>query len=376
MYFLNGDRIYIKPEKPCNTLDEQLESCLTQLTRINSGQKVFKLNFFAETDSKTNYQQLQNKIQEKVDVLFSGEILVTLIAQPPLTCKIIVEACFYRPDEWQVIFISGKNNGAALFKKGNTEILIGNAQSNANHSGKINSENAFAELVEVFNAAFFPLNSIVRQWNYIEDILGFDGDKQRYQEFNNVRSGVYGDTFTEKGYPAATGIGMNQGGIILEFIAVKSIELKTLPIDNPNQISAHTYSKNVLVGEECVVKTTPKFERARYIELFGKKLIFISGTASIVGERTVGVGDAAEQTEITINNIQQLYSQEILDELSGGTLNPKYGHARVYLKNRKDFAIIKKTFKSHFGNLPVVYIIADICRKDLLVEIEGKVILK
>lgn len=376
MYFLNGDRIYIKPEKPCNTLDEQLESCLMQLTQINSGQKVFKLNFFAEMDSKTDYQQLQNKIQKKVDLLFSGEILVTLIAQPPLTCKIIVEACFYRPEEWQVTFISGKNNGAALFKKDNTEILIGNTQSNSNHSSKINSEKAFSELIQVFNSAFFPLNSIVRQWNYIEDILGSDGDNQRYQEFNNVRSGVYGETFTEKGYPAATGIGMNQGGIILEFIAAKSVELKTKPIDNPNQISAHTYSKDVLVGEECVVKTTPKFERARYIELFGKKLIFISGTASIVGERTVGVGDAAEQTEITINNIQQLYSQEILDELSGSALNPKYGHARVYLKNRKDFAVIRKTFKSHFGKLPVVYIIADICRKDLLVEIEGKVILK
>jgi hypothetical protein len=37
---------------------------------------------------------------------------------------------------------------------------------------------------------------------------------------------------------------------------------------------------------------------------------------------------------------------------------------------------IKKTFKSYYGNLPVVYIIADICREDLLVEIEGKVILK
>ncbi len=54
----------------------------------------------------------------------------------------------------------------------------------------------------------------------------------------------------------------------------------------------------------------------------------------------------------------------------------KYGHARVYVKRRKDFPIIKKTFKTHFGNLPVVYIIADICRENLLVEIEGKVVLE
>jgi enamine deaminase RidA (YjgF/YER057c/UK114 family) len=187
---------------------------------------------------------------------------------------------------------------------------------------------------------------------------------------------VYGNLFEENGYPAATGIGMKQGGIIIEFIAVQSNDLISIPIDNPSQIAAHIYSKTVLAGEECVLKTTPKFERARYLEMMGKKLIFISGTASIIGEKTVGVGDPTEQTEVTINNIKQLYSTEILDKLSIETLNPKYGHARVYVKNRKDFPAIKKTFKSHFGNLPVVYIIADICRNDLLVEIEGKVILE
>jgi hypothetical protein len=240
----------------------------------------------------------------------------------------------------------------------------------------MNSENAFSQLTTIFNSVDFPVKSIVRQWNYIEDILGFEGEKQRYQEFNNVRSSIYGNSFQEKGYPAATGIGMNQGGIIIEFIAIQSDRLITAAIDNPEQIAAHSYSKNVLVGEECVLKTTPKFERARYLELFGKKIIFISGTASIRGEHTVGMGDPAEQTEITIDNIKQLYSNKILSRISTGDLVPKYGHARIYIKNKKDFAEIRRTFKAHFGNLPVVYIIADICRNDLLVEIEGKVILE
>ena len=376
MYFLNGDRIYIKPEKACGGMEEQLENCFEQLGNINSGQKVFKINFFAETNSKKEYGQLQKKIQHRINSVFSYEVLITLIAQPPLSSIIIVEACFYRPEEWEVKFIHSENHGAVLFKKENTEILIGSSQSYSNYSCKKNAEKVFSGLIDIFNQAFFPLNSIVRQWNYIENILEFDGENQRYQEFNNVRSGVYGDTFKEKGYPSATGIGMNQGGVIIEFIAIKSKELITKAIDNPKQISAHSYSKNVLVGEECVLKTTPKFERARYIELFGKKLIFISGTASIVGEKTVGVGDAVEQTEVTINNIQQLYSSQILEDLTDTTINPKYGHARIYIKNRKDYSKIRSAFKKHYGNLPVVYIVADICRKDLLVEIEGKVILE
>ena len=90
----------------------------------------------------------------------------------------------------------------------------------------------------------------------------------------------------------------------------------------------------------------------------------------------MGIGDAEQQTVVTIENIQRLYSPDVLAQLPDNNIRPKYGHARVYVKNRKDFAIIKKTFKRYFGNLPVVYIIADICRDDLLVEIEGKVILE
>jgi hypothetical protein len=376
MYFLNGDRIYINPKNSCKTLDEQLHNCLLQLTKINSGKKIFKLNFFVDTDSNDNYLQLQQKIQSEVGNKFSDQIILSVIAQPPLTCKIIIEASFFDPAVWDTTAVLDGNNGAILFHNKKSKVLIGNVQSFLNQNCKENSDQAFDELLHIFNLSGFPLNTIIRQWNYIEDILGFDGQEQRYQAFNNARSDIYGVQFEENGYPAATGIGMNRGGVIIEFLAVQSNDLKSFPINNPSQIAAHTYSKNVLAGEECMLKTTPKFERARYLELFGKKLIFISGTASIIGERTVGFGDPAEQTEVTIKNIKQLYSNEILEKISSGSLIPKYGHARVYIKNRKDFPAIKRTFKSNFGNLPVVYIIADICRNDLLVEIEGKVILE
>jgi hypothetical protein len=373
MYFLNGDRIYIKPVKVCGTFIEELQNCLLQLKNVNSGKK---LNFFIEANTKDDYNCFQQIIHREIYNLFSDEILLSVLAQPPISGKLIVEACFYDPQFWNTTLVSKGENGAVLFQQHDSSILIGNVQSYESESCRVDSEIAFSRLTEIFNSVNFEINSIVRQWNYIEDILGFDGIEQRYQEFNNVRSVVYGNSFKEKGYPAATGIGMNRGGIIIEFIAVNSASLITSPIDNPRQLAAHSYSNKVLVGNECVLKSTPKFERARYLELFGKKIIFISGTASIRGEETVGTGDPAKQTEITINNIKQLYSKEILEKISVEKLNPKYGHARVYVKNRKDFAVIRKTFRNHFGNLPVVYIVADICRNDLLVEIEGKVILE
>jgi len=376
MYFLNGDRNYIHAEKKCGTLNEQLQNCLEQVSQINSEKEIFKLNFFVDASAESHYLDFQKRIAREIADHFPYPVLYGVIAQPPLTCKLIVEACFYDPKEWQIEFIVAGNNGAAKFSKESTEVLIGSVQSAKFSTCKLNSERAFGQLIGLFNTAHFPLVSIVRQWNYIESILGFDSDEQRYQAFNNVRSGVYGTTFEQNGYPAATGIGMNQGGVIVEFVAVKSTECILKPIDNPEQIAAHHYSKEVLLGEDCSLKTTPKFERARYLELFGKKLIFISGTASIRGEKTVGPGDATAQTETTIANIQKLYSPEVLRFIGQNNTVPKYNHARVYIKNRSDFAAIKKTFKKHFGNLPVVYIIADICRNDLLVEIEGKVVLE
>ncbi len=376
MYFLNGDRIYIKSTKPESNLEEQLQDCMAQLTLINSGKKIFKLNFFVDAGSDNEYEELSSDIQARVSKIFSDNVVFSLIAQPPLTNNIIIEAFYYDPKFWDAEFLKVDNNVSVLFRRNSTEILIGNIQSNEKEGCKTDSENAFNTLSKIFKERSFPVNSIVRQWNYIEDIVGFDGDDQKYQEFNNVRSEFYDTCFEEKGYPAATGIGMNRGGLIIEFVAVKSTEFETSPVDNPGQIAAHSYSEDVLIGEECIIKTTPKFERARFMEMFGKKLIFISGTASIIGENTVGVNDPVKQTEITIQNIQRLYSKEVLNKISDKLFLSRYGHARVYIKKREHFPAIREVFESHFGNQPVVYIIADICRNDLLVEIEGKVILE
>ncbi len=376
MYFLHGDRIYIKPGHGCGTLEEQIEDCLLKTKKINSGKRIFKLNFFVDTKSAEAYSILKERVKGRVAGLFADPIIQNFIAQPPLTCKIVVEAFCYDPEQWQMTAVQGFESSAVVFRRDNEEVLLGNVQSDDGISCKTNAENSFEALNEILERSGFGMKNIIRQWNYIENILGFDAGEQCYQVFNDIRSKFYGDSFDTSGYPAATGIGMNRAGVIIEFVAVKGGQIETRPIDNPGQISAHAYSDQVLVGEECVLKTTPKFERARYLRHGEKKLIFISGTASITGERTIGVNDPELQTEVTIQNIQRLFSKKVLEKISAEKLEPKYGHARVYVKNRKDFRIIRQTFKKHFNNLPVVYIIADICRNDLLVEIEGKVILE
>lgn len=375
MYFLNGNRVYIKPKNGHKSLEEQLQNCFSQLSKINSGKEVFKVNFFADISSDESYHKLKDEIKSEVIARFSPLLITSVIAQPPLTCKIIAEAFYYDTSLWKLDYIEMGKGSAAVFKREETEILVGNVQVDNKKYCRENAFKVFSDLKKIFDQVGFPVNSIIRQWNYVEDILGFDGEKQRYQEFNNVRSVFYGDHFKETGYPAATGIGMNHGGVLIEFVALQSATAKTLPLNNPGQIAAHGYSKKVLIGKGEESKTTPKFERARFLELFNRKMIFISGTASIRGENTLGVDDPSAQTKVTIENIERLYSPEVLNKIPGNKPEPKYEHARVYVKKREDFPGIKRVVESYYGSLPVVYILADICRDNLLVEIEGKVIL-
>ncbi len=376
MYFLNGDRIYIRPGDGSVSLDSQLDDCISKLEALNSGQRVFKLNFFADTPTVKRYLALQNKIEERVRSTFQSAVIWELIAQPPLTCRILVEAFHFDETLWSEQLLHHENGAAVLFTRDGARVLVGHVQSYSSTICRDNAETAFEAFGLLLEKAGTPLRSVVRQWNYIENITGSDEGRQRYQEFNNVRSVFYGRHFDGTGYPAATGIGMNLGGVVIEFVAVDFPGADSFSIDNPQQVSAHDYSEKVLAGVNLSVRSTPKFERARYLEIFGKKQIFISGTASIRGEKTVGEGDAVEQTCVTVRNMQQLYSKKVLSQIPGDLLQPAYGHARIYVKKREDFTAIKKTFKKYYGNLPAVYILADICREDLLVEIEGKVILE
>ena len=66
--------------------------------------------------------------------------------------------------------------------------------------------------------------------------------------FNNVRSNFYNQATWSMGYPAATGIGSNLGGILVDIDAAVFTrpECFATPIDNKLQVAAHAYSPQVL----------------------------------------------------------------------------------------------------------------------------------
>lgn len=51
---------------------------------------------------------------------------------------------------------------------------------------------------------------------------------------------------------------------------------------------------------------------------------------------------------------------------------PTLSILKVYLRKAEDLAAAKAAINQHFGEaVPAVYLLADICRQELLVEIDG-----
>jgi enamine deaminase RidA (YjgF/YER057c/UK114 family) len=107
------------------------------------------------------------------------------------------------------------------------------------------------------------------------------------------------------------------------------------------------------------------------------KNLFISGTASIIGQETIGRGDVREQTIVTIENIRKLTDLERINQIAGdsGSITGRYSLLRVYVKNQEDFEVVRSVCDEHFPKIPACFIESDICREDLLTEIECEFII-
>jgi len=233
------------------------------------------------------------------------------------------------------------------------------------------TEQIFETISSILIKEGMDINSIVRQWNYIERITDMDGEFQRYQLFNDERTCFYEKTKWPNGYPAATGIGMQAGGVVVDCLAIAGIE-KEQALTNPLQIDAHAYTQEVLIGaedQERKIKTTPKFERAKYIAHANTATVYVSGTAAIRGEGSVGEGNAAQQTQLTLENIDYLVSeQNTANSIPGQFHQEMY---RVYVKQEEDFEQIKEVCSKSHAHIPASFLLSDVCRDELLVEIES-----
>ena len=83
---------------------------------------------------------------------------------------------------------------------------------------------------------------------------------------------------------------------------------------------------------------------------------------------------AGEQTLRTIENINYLVSKENRAAYGCEAFDLKFSNLVVYVRNEEDFQHVKTVVEEAYPGIPAVYTIADVCRSELLVEIEGLLI--
>ncbi len=372
-----------------DSFEEQLHSCIRQLNSFiyPKGESRFfitRQTFFIAADNRGEFDQRSALIKQKLKEGCGSLMPATsVVAQPPgegqevvleLMCTRAVENLEVRYRDYEGIpYTVVEQNGIRMVHAGGLTGLPGQEILEA-------SERAFGYLMKILEREGLALNDIVRQWNYIERIAiveGIELEHQNYQVFNDVRAKYYDMGDFSKGFPAATGIGMNTGGVVIGFIAVSPArEVRVLPIANPGQIDAHRYSDDVLRGtalEEQAGRCTPKFERAKLVTLGNDHHIYVSGTASIIGEETVHLGDVEKQTETTIENIKKLFTPENQAGLGldFDVEKIQFSHLRVYVKYMKDIPAVRRVCERLLDSSSMLFLKSDVCREDLLVEIEG-----
>jgi chorismate lyase/3-hydroxybenzoate synthase len=206
----------------------------------------------------------------------------------------------------------------------------------------------YGRLIDVARAEGYP--NVLRVWNHVRDINVVEDGLERYRAFCAGRH----EAFETRGYamrgdlPAASAVGMRSGGVVSYVVASRE---PAVACENPRQVSAYDYPPRY--GPR-----SPSFSRA----MRGAGLVFVSGTASVVGHETRHAGDVARQLEETLANLDAIV------RAAGGR---ELLIAKVYVRNRDDYALIAARLREAMPRTRTMFLHADICREDLLVEIDG-----
>ncbi len=237
----------------------------------------------------------------------------------------------------------------------------------------------FDQMRALLERAGSSFEHVVRTWLHLGGITEPEKNGSRYQELNRARTYFFnGIRFgralplrngAHSVYPASTGIGIRGDGLRMSCIALetKRADVFLLPLENPCQTSAYDYDAKYS-------RESPKFSRGMALVAGNYVSTWISGTASIVNSESRHAGDVEAQTEQTIDNIERLIAPENFaqhDIRGAGATLRDLAKIRVYLKRPEDLVKCRSICERRFGPVPAVYVTADICRPELLVEIEG-----
>jgi enamine deaminase RidA (YjgF/YER057c/UK114 family) len=207
--------------------------------------------------------------------------------------------------------------------------------------------------------------SLQRIWNFVPRINAVDHELENYRAFCQGRYRAFdacsgGDS--ERRMPAASAVGTTGNRLCAVFIAGPGT---VRYVENPHQVPAYRYPSRY--GPKA-----PSFARASVLEGAEGRRLYVSGTASIRGSDSLHPGDVSAQLELAIDNMDAVARAAGFD---AGLTRDSAGERRwrLYLRHPEDWdaarhVLLRRLYRQ---DDQLTALQADICRPELLVEIEA-----
>ena len=349
-----ASEIYISATPKQNaSLQEQARDVYSKIGDILRSKNACILRERIFTPEKVTQDLLRIRSRAYSDI-DDGVAPSVLIGKPemtgPITAVQVHAICSdSRPE---VICLEGIPTGRILRLPGCTYLTLSSISApqfdKATEQAQAIMEKAESALKQ-FNSDFF---SVARTWMWLGRILSW------YGPFNRVRNRF----FTERGLigkasrhsiPASTGIGLGPTD-------GSKCAMDLIAILQPRNSIQHLQSAG---KQRCALEYGSAFSRASRAITPAGQTIFVSGTASIDATgATTNIDDAAGQINTTIENVRAVLRDT-------QTNDDDVVQALAYCKTTE----VENIFKGLKSTLawPWVTVICDICRPDLLFEIEA-----
>lgn len=242
--------------------------------------------------------------------------------------------------------------GASIAEDGNLLYAAWTLDEAAHGGIEATSAEIYRQIAVLLESGGYP--HPVKIWHYLGAINEGAGDDERYRRFCVGRASAL---VPGQPLPAATAVGLQAAPDRLT-VFLLAAKVPGIRIENPRQVPAYEYPR-------AYGPVSPSFSRAMLMP-WGQ--LFVSGTAAVVGHETKHPENTGAQLRELALNLDALIARA--EGIGGQRLQA--AALKIYVRRAGDLAEVEALAGRLFpAECPRLTVLADISRRDLLVEVEA-----